>query len=120
VGEARRQFVVTPKFEDTKSADFRYVSASGVFGGLDPTDGRIIFFLDRLEPETTNEPTPGSQKIKKVNRELQVEVHMSPAAFKTTAAWMVNHIKTYESLFGEIETDLKSQRSKGTPAGVVG
>lgn len=108
-----------PVFEDSKSPDFKYVFVTGVFGGLDPNDARMIFFLDRLEPETTNQPVVGGQKIKKVNRELQVEVHMSPAQFKTVAAWMVNHIKNYESMFGEIPTEPKGA-SRPLPSGIVG
>ena len=72
-----------PKFEDTKSPNFIYIYATGVFGGVAPQDGRLIFFLDRLEPETLNEPTPGVQTVKKIVRESQIEVHMSPATFKS-------------------------------------
>lgn len=99
--------VVAPRFEDAKSPDFKYVFATGVFGGLDPNGGRIIFFLDRIEPETTNEPMPGTSKVKKVVRELQVEVHMSPTQFKSIANWMMEHIARFEEAFGSIPLEPK-------------
>lgn len=105
-----RRVVVSPDFEDTKSPDYRYVYCTGVFGGLDPNDGRIIFFLDRLEPETVKEPFPGSSKVKKVIRELQVEVHVSPSQFKSIAIWMGNHVKRFEQMFGEIPLEPKEKR----------
>jgi len=91
-----------PKFEDTKSPNFIYVYSTGVFGGVDPNDGRMIFFLDRLEPETQNQPTPGLQLVKKITRESQVEVHMTPTQFKAVAIWMNQSIQRYEELFGPI------------------
>jgi hypothetical protein len=99
-----------PKFEDTKSPNFAYIFVTGVFGGLDPNDGRMIFYLDRLEPETLNQPNPGNQVIKKVVRESQVEVHMSPSQFKTIAIWMSNHVQKYEELFGQIPMGLIEQK----------
>jgi hypothetical protein len=50
------QFITLPKFEDVKSPEYRTVYASGLFGGLDPNDARMIFFIDHIELETTNEP----------------------------------------------------------------
>ena len=111
--------VVAPEFEDTKSPNFRYVYATGVFGAVDPNDGRMIFYLDRLEPETTNTPTPGSSKIKKINREYQVEIHMTPTQFKSIALWMAQHVKTYESTFGEIPLQPIASKPKATPSGIV-
>ena len=87
-----------------------YVYANGVFGGLDPNGGRMIFYLDRVEPETLNQPTPGAQIVKKIIRELQVEVHMSPTQFKSTAMWMAEHIKRYEETFGSIPMEPKQQK----------
>lgn len=108
--------VVSPAFEDTKSPDYRYVYATGVFGGLDPNDGRLIFYLDRIEPETVNEPHPGSSKLKKVVRELQVEIHVTPSQFKSIAIWMNRHIKNFEDMFGEIPMEPKR---KGPPSSLV-
>lgn len=111
-----RIIVIPPKFEDSKSPDYKYVYVTGVFGGLSPNDARMLFFLDRLEPITSNEPRPGTQKIKKIIRELQVEVHMTPHEFKNIAIWMNNHIKHYESRFGEITVKPKGDES---PTGLV-
>jgi hypothetical protein len=113
------KFMIPPKFEDTKTQDFKYVFASGVFGLLEPNGGRIIFFLDRLEPETMSEPVPGNQRLKKIIRESQVEVNMTPAQFKSISTWMLNQVKNYENVFGEIVTAPKGQQPKPTPSGIV-
>jgi hypothetical protein len=105
-----QEMMSVPKFEDTKSPNFAYVYVTGVFGGLDPNDGRMIFFLDRLEPETLNQPMPGNQVVKKIVRESQVEIHMTPSQFKTIALWMNQNIQRYEELFGEIPMGLKEQK----------
>ena len=111
-----QQIVVPPKFEDAKAPDYKYVYATGVFGGLDPNDGKMIFFLDRFEPETVEEPYPGTQKLKKIVRELQVEVHVSPSQFKNIWMWMGEHIKHYEQMFGEIPMQPKM---KEPPRGMI-
>ena len=112
----KERIVIPPEFVDSKSPDYKYVFATGVFGGLSPNDAKMIFFLDRLEPTTTNEPRPGALKIKKVIRELQVEVHMTLQEFKNIAIWMNNNIKRYEDRFGEITVKLKGDTS---PTGLV-
>jgi hypothetical protein len=118
MAQKRREeiFFAPPKFEDTKSPNFMYVYATGVFGGLDPNDGRMIFYLDRLEPETLNQPTPGAQVVKKILRESQVEVHMSPTQFKSIALWMNSHIQRYEELFGQIPMEPKQQQPPQQPS----
>jgi hypothetical protein len=78
-----------PKVEITKGDGFRAVYASGVFGGLDPNDGRMIFFLDRLKPRMRRDKNV--MAVEKVERELQVEVHMSPAQFISMSKWMNEH-----------------------------
>jgi hypothetical protein len=92
--------VVPPQFEDSKSEQYRYVFATGVFGGVNPNDGQMIFYLDRFKPETVNTPRLGAQKLKNIRREMQVEVHMTPAQFKAVAEWMKNHVEQYENNFG--------------------
>jgi hypothetical protein len=79
-----------PKIEITESNDFRAVYASGVFGGLDPNDGRMIFFLDRIKPKMRS-TKKNVMQLEKVNREMQVEVHMSPNQFVSVAKWMNEH-----------------------------
>ena len=80
-----------PVIEVTEGSGFRPVYASGVFGGLDPNDGRMIFFLDRLKPKVRKGKT--AMELNKVERELQVEVHMSPNQFVSVAKWMNEHVK---------------------------
>jgi len=98
----RQKVEMPPKFEDTVSPEFRYIYATGVFGGIAPDDARIIFYLDRLVPETTSREVPGSMELKKVNRELQIEVHCSPFQFKAIAAWMNRNLEQFEKQFGPI------------------
>jgi hypothetical protein len=71
------QVVIPPRFEDVKSPDFKSVFVNGVFGGLDPNEGRILFFLDHIEPKTLNEPVPGSQKVEKITRDSCRSAHES-------------------------------------------
>ena len=106
-----------PKFEDAKSPNFAYVYATGVFGGLNPNDATMVFFLDRLEPETLNQPIPGNQVVKKIIRESQVEVHMTPTAFKSLANWMNQHIQQYESIFGSIPLAPQEQKKPTESSG---
>jgi hypothetical protein len=87
-----------PEIEVSESPDFRPVYASGVFGGLDPNDGRIIFFLDRIKPKMKKNPK-GAMELEKVNRELQVEVHMTPPQFISVAKWMMEHAKRFGDKF---------------------
>ena len=77
-----------------QSGDFRAVYASGVFGGLDPNDGRMIFFLDRIKPKMKS-GKKNVMQLEKVNRELQVEVHMSPNQFLSVAKWMHEHAQKF-------------------------
>jgi hypothetical protein len=101
--------ITPPEFEDVQSPDFRYVYVTGVFGGLDPNDGKMIFYLDRLIPETTNRPHIGALEMRKILRELQVEIHMSPTQFKNIYLWMQKHITRYEDTFGEIPLGPRQQ-----------
>ncbi len=103
--------VRVPKIEITESGDFRAVYASGVFGGLDPNDGRMIFFLDRIKPKMKT-GKKNVMQLEKVNRELQVEVHMSPNQFLSVAKWMHEHAQK----FGK---KVKSSR-KETSASYIG
>ncbi len=84
-----------PVIEITESPYYRPVNASGVFGGLNPDDGKVIFFLDRVKPKMKRNP-PGAMDTEKINRELQVEVHMSPSQFTAMAKWMMEHVNRLE------------------------
>lgn len=81
-----------PEFKITKSSDFRMLYSTGVFGGLSPLEGRMLFFVDRLVPKITDGKS-GQMATESVERELQVEVHMSPEVFLSTYKWMEAHIR---------------------------
>ena len=102
-----------------KSPDYRYVYATGVFGGVDPTGAKMIFYLDRFEPETVSTPQPGAVKLKKISRELQVEVNTSPTAFKSLTAWMNQHVQQYEKMYGAIPMAPKTEGKQAPPSGLI-
>jgi hypothetical protein len=77
-----------------KHSDYRVVAATGVFGGLNPIEGHIIFYTDRFEPTSDNS---GKMSLGSINRELQVEIHLSPVAFKSISEWMTKQVKDFET-----------------------
>jgi len=83
-----------PQIRMSKHPEYRIVAASGVFGGLHPVGGQVIFYTDRFEPTSDS---MGKLSLGSVNRELQVEIHVSPAVFKSIAEWMTNHVKDFET-----------------------
>jgi hypothetical protein len=92
---------VRARFEVTKAEDYKLVYATGIFGGLDTNDGRLIFYCDRVEPEMHNH-RPGGMRTKLIQRELQVEVHVSPWQFKTIAKFMTERVNKFEQRAGEL------------------
>lgn len=96
-----------PQFQDTKSPDFRVVYSTGVFGGLNPDDAKLTYFLDRVEIKTHTEPLYGEQKVDKIVREALVEVHMTPTQWKRVALWMMQNVMNYETVFGMIPMEPK-------------
>ena len=92
-----------PPFRVSTSENYRYVTASGVFGGMSPNDCRIIFYLDRYVPDLVPGGAPDEMRIREVNRELQVEIHMSPAQFLSMSQWMTSHVNDFQEQFGEIQ-----------------
>jgi len=83
------------KLTITRSADFKLVYATGVFGSLTPMEAHMTFYVDRVMPEIV-EDLPGQMKTGTVERELQVEVHMSPSQFISMYHWMQSHIQRLE------------------------
>lgn len=83
-----------PKVVVTEGKDYRVVYASGVFGGIDPNDARMIFFLDRIKP-SIKAGEKGRMELHRVERELQAEVHMSPHQFLAVAKWMSEHADNF-------------------------
>ena len=110
------RYVRAPEFTVSEREGMKLLYATGAFGGLTPNDARIFFFTDRLQLEPGD--IPGSQKLKTVNQEIQAEIHMSPATFKSVANWMMMNIQNYEKRFGEIKMgtpdDKKDSESRGT------
>ncbi|UCD73520.1 MAG: hypothetical protein JSW01_02430 [Candidatus Bathyarchaeota archaeon] len=80
---------------------FRMIYVENVFGGLDPGGGRMIFYVDRRKPKTTDEPI-GGLEMEEIVHELQIELRMSPASFKSIAEWMTKHVEAAEKQFGPI------------------
>jgi hypothetical protein len=101
-----------PDYEVTKADDYKLVYSTGMFGGLDPNDARLIFYCDRVEPEMDSS-RPGAMRTRLVHRELQVEVHMSPLQFKTVAKFMTDRVKRLEQRFGEL---VASKEEEETPS----
>lgn len=102
-GRRQRPTQSPPPFRISESEDYKYVYATGGFGNMTPNDCLIIFYLDRLNPEIVPGGSPGEMRPREVNRELQVEVHMTPTQFRSIAEWMSDHVDKYEERFGEIQ-----------------
>jgi hypothetical protein len=93
----------------TRSPDYRTLYATGVFGGLNPLEGRIIFHLDRLIPKMKEAPL-GAMETAEVERELQVEVHLSPGAFIDLYMWMKGHVESMEKTGALVKMPLESPK----------
>ena len=85
------------------SENYRCVTASGMYGDVSPNDCHIIFYLDRYVPDVVPGGEPGEMRIREVNRELQVEIHMSPAQLMSMSQWMTNQMIDFEGQYGEIQ-----------------
>lgn len=86
-----------PKFELKKNPDYKIYYVNGVFGSVNPMEGRLIFYIDNLEPKFKERSRrPDEMETEKVVRELVAEIRMSPLQFKGIAEWMMGHIKRLE------------------------
>lgn len=99
-----------PEYKITKHPDYRAISATGLFGILIPTEGQVVFYTDRLEPKSD---TVGTLSLGSVNRELQAEVHLSPATFKSIAEWMTQKVKEFEQQQKQQITSVKMEQAPG-------
>lgn len=99
-------------FTVEEAGDFRMIYVENVFGGLDPSGGRMVFYVDRRKPRTAEEPL-GALETEEIVHELQVELRMSPANFKSVAEWMTLHVEAAEKQFGPI---LLPRRQAGSEA----
>jgi outer membrane lipoprotein-sorting protein len=86
------------KVEILKSPDFSQVYAIGAIGGHSPYDFRIAFYND--SPKTLVED---GKSMTVMERRIDTEIILSPLAAKELANWLVEHIKDYEKVFGEIK-----------------
>jgi hypothetical protein len=99
-----------PRMEITKHPDFKVVHVNGVFGGLNPNQGNIIFYTDIIEPRCKTGGKFGELEPEKINRELQIDVRMSIHDFIGIAEWMNRHIKLLEEKGVIKKADIKSQK----------
>ena len=74
---------------------------SGFFGGVNPNEGNISFYYDTLIPTQGNQP--GQIKLGTIEHTFVTTIKMSPIVWKRIALWMMDHVKQYESRFGEIQ-----------------
>jgi len=105
-----------PRFETKKSPEYKVIHVSGAIVGLNPNEGTIIIFQDKIIPKTNPD---GSMAIETIEREILAELKMSPVQFKSLAQIMDIHIKEFEKVFGEIKlpAPIQKQQPKGTMYG---
>ena len=94
------------KFEDVPS-----FAISGFFGGVNPNEGNISFFTDKLLPQLG---ANGQIMLDTVQHEFVANIKMSPLIFKRMAIWMSEHVKRYEAMHGEIQIGKQKQKSDTT------
>ena len=111
----QRQQPTPPPFEITKHPDFRSWYVTGAFGGVSPNDARIIFYLDRLEPEVVPGGVPGQMRVNRINREFQVELHMTPVQFKSLSQWMARNVQRFEENVHEIQMGPQEEGEEENP-----
>jgi hypothetical protein len=104
-------YLKTPKIETSTSSAFRVVHANAFFGGLNPVEGRIVFYTDILEPQMKTGGNIGEMELERINRERQVDIRLSPMDFVNLAAWMNAHIKRLEEKGIIKKADLKPKQA---------
>jgi len=96
-----------PEYRITKSPDFRMIYVNGAFGSVNPHEGRITFYADRLFPKVIDDK--GSMSTDYIERELQIETKMSPSEFLMLYKWMETHVEKLMAMgtdiFAEKDTD---------------
>lgn len=96
----------------TKNPDFKLLYADGVFGSLTPLEGFMIFYVDRHTPKMIEGPPEGRMETDLVERELQVEIHMSPQEFVSMSNWMRSHIEKMKKQGVIVVEDEKVKKTK--------
>lgn len=94
------------KIEINKSKDFRQIYAIGALGGHTPYDFRISFYND--SPKIFSE----RNELQAIERTIETQVILSPAAAKELANWLVAHINDYETMFGQISQPKAAEKPK--------
>ena len=111
--ENRKEEAKKAPIEIVESPDYKPVYATGVFGGLDPNSGRVIFFLDRIKPKMKKNPR-GGMEMDRIERQLQVEIHMSASQFASVAKWMMDHVqRVHKSVKAGKESRAADQEQAG-------
>ena len=106
-----------PEFEIKDGEGFTIIYTTGAFGGLAPNDGRITLFIERLQTVPVRGQL-GQEKVQKVIRERLVEIHLTPATWKSIARWMQDHVTKFEKQFGVIP-ELPASVQQGPPSGLT-
>lgn len=97
---ADKEIEEAPTYVLSRDPHFRSVYASGVYGGLDPLGGQMIFYVDQIEP-AIDEKT-GTMKVEKIVRNQIVDIRMTPAEFLSLADWMTKHAENYKKRIREM------------------
>lgn len=87
-----------PEIKIVKSPDFKMIYANGTFGGLDSSEGTILFYIDRPIPKMKD----GNIEVDYFERELQAEVHIPYELFLIFSDFMKRQIEYVKS---EIEKE---------------
>jgi len=92
-----------PDYRITKSPDFRMIYVNGAFGSVNPHEGRITFYADRIFPKMVDDK--GKMSTDYVERELQIEVKMSPGEYVSLYNWMEGYVKKLKGMRKDIFED---------------
>lgn len=105
------------KMKVSKTDDFKQVYAIGAMGGHSPYDFRISFYNDM--PQTFS----NEGGMQTVDRKVETEVILSPAAAKELLNWLGSHVRDYEKMFGTINTindaAMKSDKNEKPDSGQI-
>lgn len=111
--EMQKKPKIKVKFEDVPN-----FAISGFFGGVNPNEGTISFFQDRLVPQESERP--GQIVLDTIEHTFVATVKMSPAVFKRMALWMMEHVKRFEDFHGEIQIGVPKKKQEPEPPSFYG
>jgi hypothetical protein len=84
------------KIEIIKADDFKQIYSIGAMGGHSPYDFRIAFYND------TPRSFGNAEETRTIDRKIETEITLSPAAAKELSVWLNRHVSDYEKMFGTI------------------